>query len=354
MTPAIGGTSCPASSPKSARWPGRRTSWPFAGAGATHRVPIARPQERPRPGLNRGARRRRSNRPGNSQAKGLRAEGRSGKQRAGVAARPLTEGVSPAATRLGWAGESLRVHDRGGIDGRSRVRALSEVRRVPVDDADCRCGARRSTRCIVRSAPGWCRSPATRCRCSTRPASSPSICTPAPRPGCSMSRIWARCGSPAPTRRRRSKRWCRATSRRSAPRRMRYTLLLNDAGGILDDLMATRLRRRRSAVRRRQRRDARTADIAHLRDRLAGGAAIEPLDDRALLALQGPAAAAVLARLAAGRRADAVHDRAPNWRSTGADASSPARAIPARTGSRFRWRRPTRRDWPSGCWPSRR
>jgi hypothetical protein len=33
------------------------------------------------PGSNRGPRRRRSNRPGNSQAKGPRAEGRSGKQR---------------------------------------------------------------------------------------------------------------------------------------------------------------------------------------------------------------------------------------------------------------------------------
>ncbi len=38
----------------------------------------------------------------------------------------------------------------------------------------------------------WCRSPAMRCRCSTRRASSPSICTPAPRPGSSTSRIWAR------------------------------------------------------------------------------------------------------------------------------------------------------------------
>jgi aminomethyltransferase len=36
--------------------------------------------------------------------------------------------------------------------------------------------------------------------------------------------------------------------------------------------------------------------LTHLRERLGGGTTVEPLDDRALLALQGPAAVAVLAR----------------------------------------------------------
>src|SRR5487761_500303 len=90
------------------------------------------------------------------------------------------------------------------------------------------------------------------------------------------------------------------------PMRMRYTLLLNDEGGIHDDLMATRLMTTRlmtnglgdglfvvvNAARK-------AADLAHLRAHL-GGATLEPLDDRALLALQGPAAAAVLARFASG------------------------------------------------------
>jgi glycine cleavage system T protein (aminomethyltransferase) len=87
------------------------------------------------------------------------------------------------------------------------------------------------------------------------------------------------------------------------PMRMRYTLLLNDEGGILDDLMATRLLATSrlgdglfvvvNAARK-------AADLAHLRRHLGGGATVEPLDDRALLALQGPAAATVLARVADG------------------------------------------------------
>ena len=78
---------------------------------------------------------------------------------------------------------------------------------------------------------------------------------------------------------------------------MRYTLLLNDAGGILDDLMVTRL----GAV------DAlyivvnaacKEADFAHIREHLDGIATLEVADDLALLALQGPEASSVLARLA--------------------------------------------------------
>jgi aminomethyltransferase len=82
-----------------------------------------------------------------------------------------------------------------------------------------------------------------------------------------------------------------------APMRLRYTLLLNERGGILDDLIATRREDGLFLVVNAARREA---DLAHLRDALAGLVAVEPLDDRALLALQGPAAAAVLARFAAG------------------------------------------------------
>jgi glycine cleavage system T protein (aminomethyltransferase) len=81
------------------------------------------------------------------------------------------------------------------------------------------------------------------------------------------------------------------------PMRMRYTLLLDDKGGILDDLMATRLGDGLFLVVNAARRDA---DPALLHDRLDPAVAIERLDDRALLALQGPAAAAVLSRLADG------------------------------------------------------
>jgi aminomethyltransferase len=81
------------------------------------------------------------------------------------------------------------------------------------------------------------------------------------------------------------------------PMRMRYTLLLNDAGGILDDLMTTRTEGGLFVVVNAATKDA---DLAYLRDRLPAGVAIERLDERALLALQGPRAAAVLERLAGG------------------------------------------------------
>jgi len=42
------------------------------------------------------------------------------------------------------------------------------------------------------------------------------------------------------------------------------------------------------------------ADLAHLRDRIAGGTTVEPLAEKALLALQGPAAVTVLSRFIAG------------------------------------------------------
>ncbi len=77
--------------------------------------------------------------------------------------------------------------------------------------------------------------------------------------------------------------------------RLRYTLLLNEVGGILDDLMVTRLGDGLFVVVNAARK---AVDLAHLRDRIGTGIRIEPLDDRALLALQGPAAAAVISRLA--------------------------------------------------------
>ena len=77
--------------------------------------------------------------------------------------------------------------------------------------------------------------------------------------------------------------------------RMRYTLLLNDEGGIIDDLMAIRVGGEFRLVVNAATKEA---DVAHLRGRLGASAGIELRDDRALLALQGPLAAAVLARIA--------------------------------------------------------
>jgi aminomethyltransferase len=80
-----------------------------------------------------------------------------------------------------------------------------------------------------------------------------------------------------------------------APWHMRYTLLLNEEGGILDDLMVTRPEDGLFLVLNAARKDA---DLAHLQGRIAGAIAVGPLADNALLALQGPAAATVLSRFA--------------------------------------------------------
>lgn len=73
-----------------------------------------------------------------------------------------------------------------------------------------------------------------------------------------------------------------------------YALLTNDAGGVRDDLIVTRWSEDSfflvvNAACKQE-------DIAYLRDRLAG-MDIEVLEDRALLALQGPHARAVMAEL---------------------------------------------------------
>jgi len=72
----------------------------------------------------------------------------------------------------------------------------------------------------------------------------------------------------------------------------RYSLLLNERGGIEDDLMVTRLR---DEVRIVVNAGCREKDLALLRG-LCPGLSFELLD-RALIALQGPAAEAVLASL---------------------------------------------------------
>ena len=77
--------------------------------------------------------------------------------------------------------------------------------------------------------------------------------------------------------------------------RMRYTLLLNDDGGIIDDLMAIRFAGGLQLVVNAA---TKGGDVAHLRTRLGPKANVELIEDRALLALQGPQAAAVLARIA--------------------------------------------------------
>jgi aminomethyltransferase len=77
--------------------------------------------------------------------------------------------------------------------------------------------------------------------------------------------------------------------------RQRYALLTNNNGGVLDDIMVTNQVDHLLLVVNAARK---AADEAHLRRKLAGTCTIEPLTDRALLALQGPHAEEVLAAIA--------------------------------------------------------
>jgi aminomethyltransferase len=77
--------------------------------------------------------------------------------------------------------------------------------------------------------------------------------------------------------------------------KQRYALFTNDAGGIRDDLMVTC---RADHLFLIVNASCKGDDIAHLRATIASRCRIEPLPDRALLALQGPRAAAVIGRLA--------------------------------------------------------
>jgi aminomethyltransferase len=80
--------------------------------------------------------------------------------------------------------------------------------------------------------------------------------------------------------------------------RMRYTLLLSDSGGIIDDLMVTRSTSETDdgslgLVFNAGRKEI---DDDYFCDRLPDDVTLHTADDRALLALQGPEAATVMAR----------------------------------------------------------
>jgi len=76
--------------------------------------------------------------------------------------------------------------------------------------------------------------------------------------------------------------------------RQRYAFFTNDTGGILDDLMVANRGDHLFLVVNAACKDA---DIAHMRAHLSDACDIEVIEDRALLALQGPASEIALARL---------------------------------------------------------
>ena len=77
--------------------------------------------------------------------------------------------------------------------------------------------------------------------------------------------------------------------------RQRYALLTDEAGGVLDDIMVANRGDHLLLVVNAA---CKAADLAHLRQHLGKACKIDPLPDRALIALQGPLAQAALAGLA--------------------------------------------------------
>ena len=129
--------------------------------------------------------------------------------------------------------------------------------------------------------------------------------------------------------------------------RQRYTLLLNEAGGILDDLMVANYGDRLVVVANAGRK---AEDAKALAEGLPDGLTLDAHDDRALLALQGPAAAGVMQALAPAAAAlpfmGVVELRPGGYSRPGSRAA----ATPGRTGSRSRSPPPRPRRWPNACW----
>ncbi|XDZ65280.1 glycine cleavage system aminomethyltransferase GcvT [Alphaproteobacteria bacterium LSUCC0684] len=76
--------------------------------------------------------------------------------------------------------------------------------------------------------------------------------------------------------------------------RTRYSVILDEKGGILDDLMVSRAEDHFFLVVNAARAEH---DLTWIRERLPAGVTLEPLKARSMLALQGPEAGDVMARL---------------------------------------------------------
>ncbi|MEO6946607.1 MAG: glycine cleavage system aminomethyltransferase GcvT [Nitrobacter sp.] len=94
-----------------------------------------------------------------------------------------------------------------------------------------------------------------------------------------------------------------------APGRQRYAQFTNAAGGLLDDLMVANFGDHLFVVVNGA---CKAGDEAHLRQHLAGTCSIDVLADRALIALQGPKAASVLAKVCSEAPAMRFMDAGPH------------------------------------------
>src|SRR5450432_2416176 len=93
------------------------------------------------------------------------------------------------------------------------------------------------------------------------------------------------------------------------PGRQRYAQFTNAAGGILDDLMVANFGDHLFLVVNAA---CKAEDEAHLRAGLSDVCVIEPIEDRALIALQGPKAESVLAKLCADASSMRFMDSGPH------------------------------------------
>jgi aminomethyltransferase len=94
-----------------------------------------------------------------------------------------------------------------------------------------------------------------------------------------------------------------------APGRQRYAQFTNDAGGMLDDLMVANFGDHLFLVVNAA---CKAADEAHLREHLSDTCVIEPLANRALIALQGPGAESVLTKFCAAAPSMRFMDAGPH------------------------------------------
>jgi aminomethyltransferase len=99
------------------------------------------------------------------------------------------------------------------------------------------------------------------------------------------------------------------------PGKVRYSLLLDDNGGVLDDLMVTNVTESGGTPKYYVVVNGATKwdDIAHLREHLPDEITLTHLDERALLALQGPEAASALERTMRGITEDFGFMEARSW-----------------------------------------
>ena len=127
-----------------------------------------------------------------------------------------------------------------------------------------------------------------------------------------------------------------------ADMKLKYSLLLEDNGGIIDDLMATRRGEDFYVVVNGA---TKHGDIHELELRLPREVVVDHMKEQALLALQGPKAAEVLEALVPGVSELSFMEGRASMPSA-IRCGSAARAIPARTGSKFRCRAAPPKGWP--------